>query len=173
MTYLIYPSMTRTLAFIKERGYTMQPVSMAKNVERITVRYWGSLSDFYKEVPDENAAYYETVLINSAPAYVTGSSSSFAYDTVSVEQYYDYYETLVEITDKAEIEACLQSLTPTNYCHEFGPFPETQEQLDVTISFQIKDETQPGDVVYWEEQFCFTGEIPDFIMERIIEKITK
>lgn len=172
-TFLVYPSMTRTIALLKERGYNMQSLQDTANIENITVYYSGSLNELKywlgMEVSDdyenyeENEVYYEEM--------------SYAYDKygdliipVTEETYQDI---CITFTDPAEIAEIKQSLVFSNYTAEFGPYPERIGYFTADVSFAMHTgATWEDGVQYWAERYRFTGDsIPQVVVDRVLEEL--
>ena len=96
-----------------------------------------------------------------------------AYPVVT-EQYYNYKEIELEITDPKEIAECVKGLAYSNYFSEFGPFPRRVSYLNVEVSFHAENGYEDSNVIAWTGGFRFKeGSVPEFVMERLVEELTK
>ena len=166
-TFLIYPSMKETIALMKANGYTMQSITEMDTVEKLTIRYSGALSDLSGEDFDSSA---------EIDYYITDSFSGYYEEDVKIypatEQYYNYKEIALEITDPKEIAQCVQGLAPSSYFSEFGPFPVKVSYLNVEAEFQVENGYEDSNVVAWTSNLRFKeGSVPEFVMERLIEEL--
>ncbi len=171
-TFLIYPSMKETIALIKSNGYTMQSITEMDTVEKLTIRYSGALSDLLGKDYEEYVIDYS----DEIDYYITDSFSGYYEEDVKVypvtEQYYNYKEIALEITDPEEIAQCVQGLAPSNYFSEFGPFPRKVSYLMVEAEFQVDNGYEDSGVVTWTSNLRFKeGTVPEFVMERLIEEL--
>lgn len=181
MALLLYPSMTHTIALLKEQGFHVQGIQTANHIETITVNYSGSLNEFkhllgmdiseddlYLKgdyyVTEDTAVYYEDVEIYY---------EKYGYYPPTVASPEDYQEILVEITDPAEIAEIQKALVFRNYNSEFGPFPETEGYYMADVYFEMgTGAAYEEGIIGWSERFRFkAGQVPQFVIDRILEKL--
>ncbi len=183
-TMLVYPSMTRTIALLKEQGYSMYGVQDAENIQNITLYYSGSTNDLKKllglEVSDESKQeYYLKMDENSYTSSSFGDGVS-AWETemipvpVETVEYKDnYHEIVLEFTDPAEIAAIKKSLVYRDYASEIGPFPETVQYLNPEVYFELGSGiAYENGIVGWSERFRFLeGQVPQVVYDRLYEEL--
>jgi len=168
VNFLVYPEMTRTLALLREQGYHMQSIQDVNNIETINISYGGTVNDLKRlvgmEVSDVETEQYDgdyELYYEKYGLYPV---------TVASETYQD---VLLEFTDPAEIAEIKKCLVYRQYGSEFGPFPETVGFLDAEVYFEMNTgEAYENGIYGWTERFCFTeGDIPQFVIDRIFEKL--
>lgn len=158
---LIYPSMTRTLALLKEHGCDVTPLEDCR-VNQIDVV-------FYSDV---------------AYDYITTESWEGIYSSAQLEKYGVYVmdgnQVTVCLTDYEEIQECLKYLVAREYCNEYGPFPETETEYRANVEFKdtykINDgengqDPVYGSVYYGSDYRFLKGQIPEFLLERVEEAL--
>ena len=167
-TFLIYPSMKETIALIKSNGYKIESIAETDTIEKLTIRYSGTLSDLLGKDYEEYAVDFSDEI-----DYYIGSSSYQYYDgKYPMPEVYPYKEIALEITDPKEIAQCVQGLAPSNYFSEFGPFPARASYLNVEAEFQVVNGYEDSDIVGWTNNFRFKeGSVPEFVMERLVEEL--
>lgn len=167
-TFLIYPSMKETIALIKSNGYKIESIAETDTIEKLTIRYSGTLSDLLGKDYEEYAVDFSDEM-----DYYIGSSSYQYYDgKYPMPEVYPYKEIALEITDPKEIAQCVQGLAPSNYFSEFGPFPARASYLNVEAEFQVVNGYEDSDIVGWTNNFRFKeGSVPEFVMERLVEEL--
>lgn len=167
-TFLIYPSMKETIALIKANGYTIASIAETNTIEKLTIRYGGTLSDLLGDDYKEHTIDAS----NEADYFISGSYEYYEKYPVMIEQYYKEIE--LEITDKAEIAECVKGLAYSNYFSEFGPFPTTVSNLNVEAEFNAENEYEDNNIIAWTSAFRFKeGSVPEFVIERLIEELKK
>lgn len=174
-TYLLlYPEMTRTLAMLKEQGYSIQNMSEANNIETITITYGGTLNEFKQlagmEVPEEDVFYKDTsIAYEDYEIYY----EKYGYYPQTVAVLESYQDISVEFTDPAEIAEIRKCLIYRQYGAEFGPFPETTTFLSADVYFEMgKGMDYEDGLVGWTERFRFRKDnIPQFVIDRILSEL--
>ncbi len=162
--FLIYPSMKETIALIKANGYTITPITETDTIEKLTIRYSGTLSELAGEDSNVYESYDDVEVYDT---YYYGEKYP-----VMTEQYYKEIE--LEITDPKEIAECVKGLAYSNYFSEFGSFPRRVNNLNVEVSFYTENGYEDSNVIAWTSGFRFKeGSVPEFVMERLIEKLTQ
>lgn len=167
-TFLIYPSMKETIALIKANGYTIASIAETNTIEKLTIRYGGTLNDLV----GEDSKFY--VSYGDVEVYESYDFEDYEYyeKYPLTEQYYKEIE--LEITDKAEIAECVKGLAHSSYFSEFGPFPTRVSNLNVEAEFNVENGYEDSNVITWTSAFRFKeGSVPEFVMERLIEKLTQ
>lgn len=149
---LVYPSMTRTLALLKEQGYRMQGIEEATNISKIIVSYdchTSTLREYLNETMEKTPVATQTVEDSEAENYWT--------------------EGTIEITEPAEIAELQKNLVCRAYVSEFGEFPEVAEYLYVEVEFAGTGSADMDGLLSWTETFRFREDsVPEFLMERIL-----
>ena len=175
--FLLYPSMTRTISWLKEQGCFVQSVQDATNIETITVTYGGTLNELKRvlgmEIPED---YYEEADIAYEDYDIYYEKYGWYPQTIAYpESYQDVY---VEFTDPAEIAEIKKCLVYRNYGSEFGPFPETFGYLNAEVYFEMgtlsHEELLAGEeLIGWTERFRFAdGKVPQLVIDRILEELS-
>ena len=181
MSLLLYPSMTHTIALLKEQGCNVQGVQTANHIETITVNYGGTLNEFRRligiEIPEEDlyveGDYYvqedTTVYYEDMDIYY----EKYGYYPPTVASPESYQEILVEFTDPAEIDEIKKMLVYRNYNSEFGPFPETEGYYMADVYFEMgTGAAYEEGIIGWTERFRFkAGQVPQFVIDRMLEKL--
>ena len=141
---ILYPSMTRTIALLKERGYTVPLLTECDNISKLYISY---------TVPAEEGKDKEV------PYVITYGEAT------TEEYYYDGYQIQLTITDAQEIKACLPYLISRQYYSEFGPFPTVEGGCNVNVVFTYGE----GDEKYEETKWFYflEGQIPEFLKEKL------
>ena len=167
-TFLIYPSMKETIALIRANGYTIASIAETDAIEKLTIRYGGSLNDL---VGEDSTGY---IIYGDVEVYDTYDYEYYEKYPMVTEQYYNYKEIELEITDPKEIAECVKGLGYSNYFYEFGPFPRRVSNLNVEVSFYAENGYEDSNVIAWTSAFRFKeGSVPEFVMERLVEELTK
>jgi len=181
MPLLLYPSMTRTIALLKEQGCNIQGVQEANHIQTITINYSGTLNDFKgifgMEIPQEDGYvegdYYvreeTTVVYEDMDIYY----EKYGYYPPTVATPEAYQEILVEFTDPAEIAEIRKALVYRNYNSEFGPFPETFGYFMADVYFEMgTGAAYEEGIIGWTERYRFkAGQVPQFVIDRVLEKL--
>ena len=167
-TYLVYPSMTRTIALLAEQGYYMQGIQDAVNVESITISYGGTINDLkYQlgmEVPEEEWYYEEDYVIYEK----YGEYEQHVYPVTKES----YQEISVTFTDPAEIEAIKKNMLYRSYAAEFGPFPVCNTYFNADVTFHMSMGASENGLVGWNERYRFLEDkVPQFVIDRIMEEM--
>ena len=174
--YLLYPEMTRTIALLKELGYSMFSVQNANNIENITITYGGTINELKRlagmEVSEEDSEWYydeKSVAYEDYEIYY----EKYGYYPSTVVAPESYQDVVVEFTDPAEIEEIKKYLVYRNYGSEFGPFPETSGYLNAEVYFELGAETvEENGLIGWTERFRFReGSVPQFVIDRLLEEM--
>ena len=179
-TFLVYPEMTRTLALLKENGYSMKGVAEAENINTITIHYSGSQNDLKRalgmEVPEEDTEKYYEEMSVAYEDYELYYEKYGYYPPTAVSPEY-YQDIAVEFTDPAELAEIRKHLIYRSYGNEFGPFPTYETFLNVEVYFEVQtgtyEELLAGEgLIGWGENFRFReGDIPPFVIDRILEQL--
>ncbi len=174
-TFLVYPSMTRTLALLKDSGYNMQGIQETDtDITSITVRYSGSINDLKRslgmevsETAETYEAYEDTAVYGEYEIYYEKTGAYPA----ATEEY--YREVAIEFTDAAEIAEIKKHLAYVDYFAEFGPYPE-REGLFVAEVFMeaTAGPAYVNGLLNWSERFRFMdGKVPQFVIDRVFEEL--
>ena len=166
-TFLVYPSMKRTIALLAEQGYYFQGVQDAVNVEAVTIYYYGSANELKRslgmEVPEEELYSDVEVVYEDDVTYTY-------YHPIATKEYYQ--DVSVTFTDPAEIEAMKKNMIYRSYASEFGPFPVCESYLDAEVSFKMSTGAEEYGLVGWTERFRFLEDsVPQFVIDRIFEEL--
>lgn len=170
---LVYPSMTKTLALLKEQGYRMQGIEEAANILKITVSYdchTTTLREYLNTAAE--SGFDSTSVEESAEVYakypeITPAATETVVDS-KAENYWT--EGTIEITDPAEIAELQKNLVCRKYVSEFGEFPEVAEYLYVEVEFGANGSSELDGMFTWTNTFRFRKDsVPEFLIERILE----
>ena len=173
--FLVYPEMTRTIALLKEQGYTMQGVQEAGNIESITISYGGTINELKRltgmEVPDEDL-YYEEADIAYEDYDIYYEKYGWYPQTIATPE--TYQDVSVTFSDPAEIAEIKRNLVYRSYTSEFGPFPESFGYLNPQVYFEMGTGVAYEEgLIGWTESFRFrTGSVPQFVIDRILEELS-
>ena len=173
--FLVYPSMVRTLALLKEQGYTMQGVEGNGNIETITITYGGTINELKRltgmEVPEEDL-YYEETDIAYEDYDIYYEKYGWYPQTAAMPEIYQ--EASVTFSDPAEIDEIKKCLVYRSYFSEFGPFPESFGYLNADVYFEIgAGAAFEEGLIGWTENFGFrTDSVPQFVIDRILEELS-
>jgi len=181
MTLLLYPSMTRTIALLKEQGCTVQSVQEANHIQTITINFSGTLNEFKgmfgMEIPEEDMYTEGDSYVREESAVVYEDIDlyyeKYGYYPVTVASAEGYQDIVVEFTDPAEIAAIKEVLVYRNYNSEFGPFPETFNYFTTDVYFEMgTGAAYEEGIIGWTERYRFkAGQVPQFVIDRILEKL--
>ena len=168
-TFLIYPSMTQTMALMREHGYHLQSVQESDEIKSITIRYSGTLNDWKRMLGMEISDYQNEIELNM-------NEDSVAWEYYEEKGYLvveeGYQEIAIEITDPTEIKEIQKALIHQNYASEFGPFPLRFRYLNAEVYFEVDTEEATDGLVGWTEAFRFKeDEVPQFVIDRILEEL--
>lgn len=187
--FLVYPEMTRTLALLKEQGYTMLGVQDAENISTITINYGGSINDLKRllgmEVPEEQysegvAVYEAGVSVEVTPVPVVDYEvyyEKYGYYPTMQEVPEMYQDIVVEFTNPEEIAEIKKHLVYRSYTSEFGPFPTYETSLNTEVHFEMGTRTYnellaDENIIGWSERYRFLeGKIPQFVIDRLFEAL--
>ncbi len=170
--FLVYPSMTRTLTWLREQGYQMRGVQEADNIESITVYYGGTINDlkrtFGMEVSEEEEEAF--LIRDDKDAEILYEKYGELVYPVPVEAYQDISVTF---TDPAEIAEIKKNLVSRDYVSEFGPFPESIGFLNTEVYFTVDTGVAyESGLIGWNERFRFkTDSVPQFVLDRILKEL--
>ena len=171
---LLYPEMTRTIAYLKEQGYSLTGVQEANHIHTIAIEYGGTINELKRfagmEVPEEDIYYDEKAVAYEDYEIYYEKYGWYPQTVAAPESYQDVY---VEFTDPAEIEEIKKHLVYRNYGSEFGPFPEITSFLSAEVYFELGAETvEENGLIGWTERFRFReGSIPQFVIDRLLEEM--
>lgn len=169
---LVYPSMTRTLALLKQNGYTMKGVQDAENISRIQVHYSGTLNEIKRQlgmdVPEDTDAKYADMEED-----VVGGVVYDKYGETQVVTPEEYRDITVEFTNPAEIAEIQKGLLCSDYVAEFGPWPERNTFIIASVFFEVgTGAAYEEGLVSWSERFRFAeNKVPQFVIDRILEEL--
>ena len=180
-TLLVYPSMTRTIALLKEQGYNMQGIqdtvisgSVGTTVTNVTVRYSGTIN-MLKELLGMEVERVEGVEEYNVEMYENSYEFYEKYgDLVVPAAVETYHEVELVFTDPAEIEELKQSLVYSSYTSEFGPFPERVGYFTAEVYFEASaGSAYTEGLLGWTEQYRFTADnVPQFVIDRMFEEMS-
>ncbi|MBP3610261.1 MAG: hypothetical protein J6J42_08000 [Lachnospiraceae bacterium] len=168
-TFLVYPSMTETIAMMKEHGYNLQSVQETDTIKSITVRYNGTINELKRALGME-------VLETEQEIYINMNENSASWELYEEKGYLvmeeDYQEITIEFTDSAEIEAIKKGLVHSNYVGEFGPFPLRFGYFNAEVYFEVDSAEAVNGLIGWTDTFRFTKDgVPQFVIDRIFEEL--
>lgn len=182
MNFLVYPSMTRTIALLKEQGYQMTSLADSNLVDSITVYYSGTMGEIKEMLGQEVSMEWQEIKEGAAAIGADAEEVDMYYEKLG---YYPYYEETVEpetwyyegvsvtFTDPTELETLKQILIYNPYKSEFGPFPVVTNRLNADVYFEVgKGSVAESDVIGWTNSYRFLEDsIPEFVLERILDKM--
>ena len=154
---ILYPQMTRTIALLKESGYEFPKLEdMADRIREVNISYTEESLENVEIVKDEYGDSY-IVMIDEY-----GYKSTVEYKPIATEKYGDYYLTL---TNPEEIKELLPYLIARSYSREFGPFPQVEENCQVSITFTYGEGEKYYEDMRWF--YFLKGQIPEFLKEKM------
>ena len=174
-SFLLYPEMTRTIALLKEQGYSVHSVQEA-NISSITITYGGTINELKRmagmEVTEEDSEVYydeKAIAYEDYELYY----EKFGYYPSTLVASETYQEVQVEFTDPAEIDELKKHLVYRQYGSEFGPFPEITSFVQAAVYFEVGNSSAYEEsLLGWTEQFRFrANSIPQFVIERVLEEL--
>lgn len=175
---LVYPSMTKTLALLKEQGYRMQGIEEVSNISKIIVSYdchTTTLREYLnmsaesglKEHTSDSTSVEESSEIYAKYPEITPVATETVEDA-KAENYWT--EGTIEITDPAEIAELQKNLVSRTYVSEFGEFPEVAEYLYVEVEFEGTGSADMDGLLSFTATFRFRKDsVPEFLIERILK----
>lgn len=170
---LVYPSMTKTLALLKEQGYRMQGIENAANISRLVISYDCHTSTLREAMSaDLESGSADSFSEESGEVYAKYPvPTPMATATVEDSKAENYWiEGSIEVTDLAEIAELQKNLVYKPYVSEFGEFPEVEEYLYVTVEFVGTGSTDMDGLLSWTDSFRFRkGSVPEFLIEQVLE----
>ena len=179
-TFLVYPSMTRTIALLKEQGYNMQGIqdtvssgSVGTTVTNVTVRYSGTIN-MLKELLGMEVESVEGVEEYDVEMYENSYEFYEKYGDLAVPITAEaYHEIELVFTDPAEIEELKKSLVYSSYTSEFGPFPERIGYFSAEVYFEASaGPAYTEGLLGWTENYRFVEDnIPQFVIDRAFEEM--
>lgn len=172
-TILVYPSMAKTLALLKEQGYRMQGIENAANISRLVISYACHISTLWEpmsaDLESDSAGSFSE---ESGEVYAKYPvPTPMATETVEDSKAEDYWaEGSIEVTDPAEIAELQKKLVYRPYVSEFGEFPEVEEYLHVTVEFIGTGSADMDGLLSWTDSFQFRKDsVPEFLIEQVLE----